>query len=41
VGRYDVVHLRLFMCVVASGDPMPLLKNLMRLLKAGEFLWFS
>lgn len=37
VGRYDVIHIRLFMLVILSGDPIPLLKNLMKLLKPGEF----
>lgn len=36
VGRYHVVHIRLFLCVISSGDPIPLLKNLMKLLKPGE-----
>ncbi|CZT18010.1 uncharacterized protein RCC_03848 [Ramularia collo-cygni] len=36
--RYDVVHIRLFLCVIASGDPIPLLKNLMKLLKPGGWL---
>jgi SAM-dependent methyltransferase len=38
VGRYDVVHIRLFVFVIASGNPLPLLKNLMRLLKPGGYL---
>lgn len=37
-GRYDVVHIRLFLCVVQGGDPMPLLRNLMLLLKPGGHL---
>lgn len=32
IGRYDVVHLRHFVCVVAGNDPMPLLKNLIKML---------
>lgn len=36
--RYDVLNIRLFMCVVQSGDPMPLLQNLMKLLKPGGYL---
>ncbi|KAK4500103.1 hypothetical protein PRZ48_008289 [Zasmidium cellare] len=37
-GRYDVVNIRLFMCVIQSLDPMPLLRNLMKLLKPGGYL---
>lgn len=37
VGVFDVVHIRLFLCVISSGDPIPLLKNLMKLLKPGKF----
>ncbi|KJX95394.1 UMTA methyltransferase family protein [Zymoseptoria brevis] len=38
VGRYDVIHIRLFVFVIASGNPIPLLKNLMTLLKPGGWL---
>ncbi|EME39323.1 hypothetical protein DOTSEDRAFT_83111 [Dothistroma septosporum NZE10] len=37
-GRYDVVNIRLFLCVLQSGNPMPLLHNLLELLKPGGYL---
>ena len=36
VGRFDVVHVRLLMLIVQNGDPMPLLRRLMALVKPGE-----
>ncbi|KXS95961.1 hypothetical protein AC578_8091 [Pseudocercospora eumusae] len=38
VGRYDIVHIRLFMLVVENGDPTPLLRQLLKLLKPGGYL---
>ena len=39
-GRYDVVFLRHFICVVQSGNPMPLLSALLKLLKpSGHLQW--
>lgn len=38
IGRYDVVFIRHFICVVQSGDPMPLLRALLTLLKPGGCL---
>jgi hypothetical protein len=35
VGRCDVVHIRHFICVVQSGNPIPLLSALLKLLKPG------
>ena len=32
VGKYDVVHIQLFACIVKQDDPAPLVKNLMSLL---------
>ena len=32
VGKYDVVHIQLFACIVKENDPAPLVKNLMSLL---------
>ncbi len=32
VGKYDVVHVQLFACIVKDNDPAPLVKNLMSLL---------
>jgi hypothetical protein len=38
VGKYDVVHLRLWCCVVTGGDPSRLIQGAMRLLS--KFLFF-
>lgn len=38
VGKFDVVCLRHFICVVQSGDPIPLLSALLKLLKPGGYL---
>ncbi|KAL3448435.1 S-adenosyl-L-methionine-dependent methyltransferase [Aspergillus insuetus] len=38
VGKYDVVHLRLWCCVVTEGDPSTLIQSAMRLLKPGGYL---
>lgn len=38
VGRYDVVYLRLFVCVTQSRDPIELLRALLKLLKPGGYL---
>ncbi|KAF7188208.1 N-methyltransferase tcpN [Pseudocercospora fuligena] len=38
IGRYDIVHIRLFMLVVEKGDPTPLLRQLLKLLKPGGYL---
>ena len=32
MGKYDVVHIQLFACIVKEDDPAPLVKNLMSLL---------
>ncbi|EMD01081.1 hypothetical protein BAUCODRAFT_29465 [Baudoinia panamericana UAMH 10762] len=37
-GKYDVVHLRLFVFVVENDDPMPLIRNMMTMLKPGGYL---
>lgn len=31
-GKYDLVHVRLFLAVVKNDDPLPLLENLMAML---------
>ena len=31
-GKYDLVHVRLFLAVVQDDDPTPILRNLMDLL---------
>lgn len=38
VEKYDVVHIRHFVCVVKGNDPTPLLRNLLRMLKPGGFI---
>lgn len=40
-GKYDVVHVRLFITVVKNDDPLPILKNLMDMLKPGGYLQWS
>ncbi|MCJ1353415.1 MAG: hypothetical protein MMC33_003401 [Icmadophila ericetorum] len=37
-GKYDVVHVGLVVLVVENGDPLPLLDNLLTLLKPGGYL---
>ena len=32
MGKYDIVHVQLFACIVKGNDPAPLVKNLMSLL---------
>ena len=32
LGKYDIVHLRLFIVLVKNNDPVPLLENLIRML---------
>ena len=32
VGRYDVVHVRFFLCVVRDGDPRSLLRKFIKIL---------
>lgn len=38
LGVYDVVHVRLLVLVVEIGDPRPVLRNLIKLLKPGGYL---
>ena len=38
VGSYDVVYIRHFICVLQSGNPIPLLSALIKLLKPGGYL---
>ncbi|KAJ0424604.1 hypothetical protein BJY00DRAFT_309029 [Aspergillus carlsbadensis] len=40
IGRYDVVHVRLLVFVV-KGDPTPILRNLVRMLKPGGWLQWA
>ena len=36
-GKYDLVHVRLFLAVVQDYDPMPILRNLMDMLSQWTF----
>lgn len=37
VGKYDIVHIQLFACIVKGNDPAPLVRDLMSLLsKCGK-----
>ncbi|KAJ6151535.1 hypothetical protein N7470_007132 [Penicillium chermesinum] len=38
VGKYDVVHLRLLILVVENSDPVPVIRNVARLLKPGGYI---
>ena len=38
VEKYDIIHIRHFVCVVKGNDPKPLLHNLLRMLKPGGWL---
>jgi hypothetical protein len=38
VGKFDIVHVRLFLLVVRNNDPVPILRNLLKLLKPGGYL---
>ena len=37
-GKYDIVHVRLFLTVVKKNDPLPILKNLMDMLSGYPFI---
>jgi SAM-dependent methyltransferase len=40
LGKFDLVHVRLVVLVIENGDPTPLLRNIMKLLKpGGYFQW--
>lgn len=38
VGKYDVIHIRHFVCVVKENEPTPLLRNVLRMLKPGGWI---
>ncbi|QKX59667.1 uncharacterized protein TRUGW13939_06807 [Talaromyces rugulosus] len=38
LGKFDIVHLRLFFCVVDKNDPLPAFNFCLKLLKPGGFL---
>ncbi|MCJ1407332.1 hypothetical protein MMC19_001403 [Ptychographa xylographoides] len=39
-GTYDVVHVQMFLTIVKNGNPAPLIKNFMTLLKPGGWLYW-
>ncbi|MCJ1436052.1 hypothetical protein MMC27_005430 [Xylographa pallens] len=41
MGKYDLVHIRLFAFAVLNNDPTPILKNLVKMLKPGGWLQWS
>jgi hypothetical protein len=38
LSKYDIIHIRHFVCVVGGNDPAPLLRNLLAMLKPGGWL---
>lgn len=38
VEKYDIIHIRHFVCVVKENNPTPLLQNLLRMLKPGGWI---
>lgn len=38
IGKYDIVHIGLFVSIVQDDDPLPLLDNLLLMLKPGGYL---
>ena len=38
VEKYDIVNVRLFLCVVRNNDPLPVLKNLLKMLSQFSLL---
>jgi SAM-dependent methyltransferase len=38
VGKYDIIHLRLLILVVQNSDPVPVIRNVSRLLKPGGYI---
>ncbi|KAL8722224.1 MAG: hypothetical protein Q9225_001269 [Loekoesia sp. 1 TL-2023] len=38
VEQYDIIHIGIFMLLIANNNPLPILKNLMRMLKPGGYL---
>jgi hypothetical protein len=37
-GRYDVVHVRLSLCIIRNNEPQSVIKNLMMMLKPGGYI---
>lgn len=40
-GRYDIVHCRMMSLVLTTGDPMPMFRNLLSMLKPGGWIQFG
>lgn len=40
IGKYDILHIRLFLLIVQNNDPMPLLKTFIQMLSAYNFYLF-
>lgn len=38
IGKYDVIHLRLLILVVQNSDPVPIIRNVSRMLKPGGYI---
>ncbi|KAF1992984.1 S-adenosyl-L-methionine-dependent methyltransferase [Amniculicola lignicola CBS 123094] len=36
--KYDVIHVQLFITILRDGNPVPMLKNLMKMLKPGGYI---
>ncbi|KAI9036026.1 class I SAM-dependent methyltransferase [Aspergillus affinis] len=40
-GVYDIIHLRLFLVVIRDDDPVPVLRNLVKMLKPGGWIQWA
>ena len=38
IEKYDIVNVRLFLCVVRNNEPLPVLKNLVKMLSSSPLL---
>ncbi|KAF2260597.1 hypothetical protein CC78DRAFT_431409, partial [Lojkania enalia] len=36
--KYDVIHIQLFITILRDGNPVPMLQNLMKMLKPGGYI---
>jgi len=41
VGKYDVIHIRFFMCVIKNANPEPVLDSLVKMLKPGGWIQWT
>lgn len=41
IGKYDILHIRLFLLIVQNNDPMPLLKTFIQMLKPGGYIQWA